>query len=164
MKSYRSRFTFVTLDVLFHDLLPFLKKIVFHTFLSSAWRATHQVWKIKFEFVGVGGRPVLLKQYSQYACLNQSERLLVQIAFGLPRMHSPNIKSSLSYSAYWAGYSNDTKVNDPVTLTIKLKIAFSDCCLLGHIFSQKKKSCSKHTLFCCVILLAACLSCENCYI
>ena len=48
MKSYRSSSTFVTVDLKMDGVI-----------LASA---------PKIKFVGVGGGPVLLKQYSQYAC------------------------------------------------------------------------------------------------
>ena len=132
MKSYRSSSTFVTVDLLFHELLPFVQnsfsglfftllshiwmkvgrklryeelqinfdfrhgwptfswvialclQFVFQTFLSYDFtfltKSWYQViltvifWKVHehnsclFKFVGAGGGPVLLKQYSQYAC------------------------------------------------------------------------------------------------
>ena len=114
IKSYRSSLTFITVDFLFHELLPFVQnsfsglfsamlshismtldrklpyeelqikfdfrpgwptssrvialcsKFVFRTFLADT--TVQQNNGCRFEFVGVGGGPVLLWQYSQYAC------------------------------------------------------------------------------------------------
>ena len=103
MKSYRSSSTFVTVDLLFHELLPFVQNSfsgLFSVMLSHTWmkvcrKLPHEElqskfnychgwptfpWVIalcskfvfrngcRFQFVGVGGGPVLVLQYSQYAC------------------------------------------------------------------------------------------------
>ena len=77
MKSYRSSSTFVTVDLLFHELLPFVYlQFVFQTFLgydftflNESWYQailTIIYWKVHqnngcwFKFVWAGGRHVLL--------------------------------------------------------------------------------------------------------
>ena len=83
MKSYRSSLTFATIDLLFHELLPFVQNLFsghFSAMFSHIWmkvgKLPYEELKIMFhwnngcrsEFVGVGGGPVLLQQYFQYAC------------------------------------------------------------------------------------------------
>ena len=53
MKSYRSSSTFVTVDLLFHELLPFVQNSFSGFFLGRNNG-------LRFEFVGAGGGPVLL--------------------------------------------------------------------------------------------------------
>ena len=104
MKSYRSSLTFIKVDILFHELLPFVQNsfsglflaILSHISMTLDKKLPYEELQIKFyfrigwptfswlialcpkfvfrtngcrfEFVWVGGGPVLLKQYSQYAC------------------------------------------------------------------------------------------------
>ena len=94
-EEFQIKFHFVTVDLLLNDLLPFLKKkfctlffllheelhIKFETSNNkskalngqsnsscSLFKKKHRNNGCRFEFVGIGGGPVLLLYYSQYAC------------------------------------------------------------------------------------------------
>ena len=55
MKSYRSSSTFVTVDPLFHEVLPFVQNGLFFTLLSHIWmkvgrKLPYEELQIKFDF------------------------------------------------------------------------------------------------------------------